>query len=51
MTVVMDGVKGDSYLMVLDAKTMKEFGRGNVGSVVGFGFHGTHVGAKSTERL
>ena len=54
MTVVLDGVNGDSYLLVLDAKTMREVGRANVGSVVGFGFHGTHVPdavGKPVERL
>lgn len=54
MTVVLDGVRGDSDLLVLEAKTMREVGRANVGSVVGFGFHGTHVPdavGKPVERL
>lgn len=45
LSVVLDGTAGKSYLIVLDAKTMTEVGRANVGSVVGFGFHGTHVPA------
>jgi torulene dioxygenase len=28
--------------LVLDAKTMREMGRAEVGGVVGFGFHGCH---------
>lgn len=43
LSVVLDGIQGKSYLLVLDAKTMREVGRANVTSVVGFGFHGTHV--------
>jgi torulene dioxygenase len=45
LSVVLDGVEGQSYLLVLDAKTMKEVGRASVDGVVGFGFHGTHVPA------
>ncbi|KAF3384143.1 Beta,beta-carotene 15,15'-dioxygenase [Talaromyces pinophilus] len=43
LSVVLDGIAGKSYLLVLDAKTMTEVGRAKVDSVVGFGFHGTHV--------
>jgi torulene dioxygenase len=43
LTVVLDGVRGGSYLLCLDAKTMTEVGRAEVGGVVGFGFHGTFV--------
>lgn len=43
LSVVLDGTAGQSYLMVLDARTMTEIGRADVGGVVGFGFHGTHV--------
>lgn len=49
LSVVLDGVKGKSYLLVLDAKTMKEVGRASVDGVVGFGFHGTHVPAGRDE--
>lgn len=43
LSVVLDGIAGKSYLLVLDAKTMTEVGRAKVDGVVGFGFHGTHV--------
>jgi torulene dioxygenase len=43
LSVVLDGIAGKSYLLVLDAKTMTEIGRARVDGVVGFGFHGTHV--------
>ncbi|KAF1811712.1 hypothetical protein P152DRAFT_482743 [Eremomyces bilateralis CBS 781.70] len=45
LSVVLDGIKGYSYLLVLDAKTMTEVGRAELGEgrCVGFGFHGTHV--------
>ena len=43
LSVVLDGIAGKSYLLVLDARTMKEVGRAHVDGVVGFGFHGTHV--------
>ena len=46
LSVVLDGVAGKSYLLVLDAKEFKEVGRANVDGVVGFGFHGTHVPEK-----
>ena len=43
LSVVLDGVAGKSYLLVLDAKDFREVGRANVDGIVGFGFHGTHV--------
>ncbi len=43
LSVVLDGFGGKSYLLVLDAETMKEISRANVNGVVGFGFHGVHV--------
>jgi torulene dioxygenase len=43
LSVVLDGIAGNSYLLALNAKDLKEIGRANVDSVVGFGFHGTHV--------
>lgn len=46
LSVVLDGPNGKSYLMVLDAKTMKEIGRAHVDGAVGFGFHGFHVKAQ-----
>lgn len=46
LSVVLDGPNGKSYLLVLDAKTMKEIGRAHVDGAVGFGFHGFHVKAE-----
>lgn len=43
LSVVLDGMKGTSFLLCLDAKTMKEMGRAEVDGVIGFGFHGLHV--------
>lgn len=43
LSVVLDGVGGKSYLLVLDAKTLEEVGKAHVNGVIGFGFHGTHV--------
>ncbi|KAL2104468.1 hypothetical protein VUR80DRAFT_585 [Thermomyces stellatus] len=46
LSVVLDGPAGGSYLLCLDARTMEEVGRAEVGFAVGFGFHGRLVGAK-----
>ena len=43
LTVVLDGFKGKSYLLCLDARSMTETGRASMESVVGYGFHGTYV--------
>jgi torulene dioxygenase len=43
LSVVLDGKGKKSYLVVLDARTMREVGRANCEWVVGLGFHGTHV--------
>ncbi|KAF1981493.1 carotenoid oxygenase [Aulographum hederae CBS 113979] len=43
LSVVLDGIKGKSYLLCLDARDLSELGRAEVEGVVGFGFHGTHV--------
>lgn len=55
LSVVLDGLKSRSYLLVLDAKTMKEIGRATFtgkrddvcedgeGKVIGLGFHGAFV--------
>lgn len=53
LSVVCDGIREMSYLLVLNAKDLKEVGRaemevvpeGELKQVVGFGFHGTHVKA------
>lgn len=47
LSVILDGDKGSSYLLCLDARVMKELGRAEVDVAVGFGFHGRHAsGAK-----
>jgi torulene dioxygenase len=46
LSVVLDGTRGHSYLLCLDAKTLAERGRASMDSVVAFGFHGAHVPAK-----
>jgi torulene dioxygenase len=43
LSVVLDGLIGNSYLLVLDAKTLSQVGRASVEGVVAFGFHGVHV--------
>ena len=44
LSVVLDGTRGKSYLLILDAREFTEVGRAEMESVVGFGFHGAHVG-------
>ncbi|CAN8106549.1 unnamed protein product [Discula destructiva] len=43
LSVVLDGRTEKSYLLCLDASTMTEIGRADVGFAVGHGFHGLHV--------
>jgi torulene dioxygenase len=45
LTVVLDGHNRKSYLLCLDAKTMKEVGRADCDFAVGIGFHGIHAKA------
>lgn len=45
LSVVLDGARGKSYLLCLDASDLSELGRANVEGAVGFGFHGQHVPA------
>ena len=49
LSVVLDGFAEKSYLLVLDAKSMKEVGRASMECVVGFGFHGIYC-AQALER-
>lgn len=49
LSVVLDGFRGKSYLLVLDARTMQEVARAHVDGVIGFGFHGLYV--KEQERV
>ena len=51
LSVVLDGIAGKSYLMVLNAKDMSEIGRANVEGVIGFGFHGIHAKAGLGEKI
>ncbi|KAJ4352593.1 hypothetical protein N0V95_004098 [Ascochyta clinopodiicola] len=44
LTVVLDGFVERSYLLVLDAKDLKEVGRAEVPGPVAFGFHGVFKG-------
>jgi carotenoid cleavage dioxygenase-like enzyme len=41
LTVVLDGFKKESFLLVLDAKTMTEVARAKSPTVVTYGFHGS----------
>ncbi|KAK4186735.1 carotenoid oxygenase [Podospora australis] len=43
LSVVLDGHNRTSYLLCLDAKTMAELGRAEVGFAVAMGFHGAHI--------
>ncbi|CAG7967901.1 unnamed protein product [Penicillium salamii] len=45
LSVVLDGTRGKSYLLCLDARNLSELGRANVDGAVAFGFHGQHVPA------
>lgn len=45
LSVVLDGHSEKSYLVCLDAKTMRETGRAEMDFVVGFGLHGIHSAA------
>lgn len=42
LSVVLDGIGKTSYLLCLDAKTMKELGRAECDFAIGIGFHGLH---------
>ncbi|RPA89956.1 carotenoid oxygenase [Choiromyces venosus 120613-1] len=44
LSVVLDGLSGRSYLLVLDASDMSELARAQTKAVVGFGFHGKWEG-------
>ncbi|ORY56358.1 beta,beta-carotene 9',10'-dioxygenase [Pseudomassariella vexata] len=45
LSVILDGFGKTSYLLCLDAKTMKELGRAECGWAVAHGFHGLHTPA------
>ncbi|KAL5342815.1 carotenoid oxygenase [Aspergillus crustosus] len=43
LSVVLDGLTGKSYLLVLDAGSLQEAGRASMQGVAAFGFHGQYV--------
>lgn len=43
LSVVPDGTKGKSHLLVMDAKSFNKTARAEMETVVSFGFHGTHI--------
>lgn len=43
LSVVLDGITGKSYLLVLDARDRTEVGRAKVDGTIGFGTHGLHT--------
>lgn len=45
LSVVLDGHNRSSYLLCLDARTMTELGRAEIGFAVAMGLHGVHVSA------
>lgn len=47
LSLVFNGETTSSYLICLDAQNMTEIGRVEVGAVIGFGFHGKHVPART----
>jgi torulene dioxygenase len=46
LTVVLDGIKGKSYLLCLDARDLRERGRAEMDGAMAFGFHGAHKGGR-----
>ena len=44
LTVVLDGIEGKSYLLVLDARDLTELAKAHVDGVIGIAFHGLYVG-------
>ncbi|KAI1372622.1 carotenoid oxygenase [Hypoxylon crocopeplum] len=51
LSVVLDGFGKTSYLVCLDAKTMKELGRAECDFAISFGFHGLHWPPSKTPQL
>jgi torulene dioxygenase len=51
LTVVLDGFRGSSYLLCLDARTMKERGRADCRGALPFMFHGQHVPVSGAKPL
>jgi carotenoid cleavage dioxygenase-like enzyme len=44
LSVVLNGERGNSFLLVLDAATLQEIARAEVPHHIPFGFHGQYVG-------
>lgn len=44
LSVVLDSNKGNSFLLVLDAKSFEEMARAEVPHHIPFGFHGQYYG-------
>ncbi|KAL1959448.1 hypothetical protein VTO42DRAFT_1893 [Malbranchea cinnamomea] len=51
LSAVLDGYRGVSYLLVLDAKTLTEIARAETRGAIGFGFHGVHVSSLKERNL
>jgi torulene dioxygenase len=51
LSVVLDGLKGRSFLLVLDANKMEELGRASMECAVGFGFHGLYASSSSSSGI
>ena len=49
LTVVLDGIEGKSYLLVLDARDLTEIAKAHVDGVVGIAFHGLYLGGASSQ--
>lgn len=49
LTVVLDGIEGKSYLLVLDARTLETVAKAHVDGVVGIAFHGLWAGTQPVE--
>lgn len=43
LSVVLDGLKGRSYLLVCNARSLEEVGRAEVPHHIPFGFHGLYT--------
>lgn len=46
LSVVLDGMSGKRYLLVMDVRTFVKVGRAQMQTVVGFGFHGHFPGGE-----
>ena len=51
LTVVLDGFKGTSYLLCLDARNMQELGRADCQGPLPFMFHGQHLSSTGKRPL